>query len=372
MEKQPFYLSRRRLPSGRCVYNYYYYNQFGERTVPKSTGCTRKVDAINYCTRLLLANNLANNKTKFKTYGFGFFDEGSRWYKARSLQGSIAKNTLLAYRSGLKFHILPYFENMYMDKITPNIIREFRVYLAEEKELSNKSINNIVDEARIIFDWAVEDDIILKNPVSKLIKPLEVNQKREAFTLDEVKFVLRPGWKDYQSWLFTLTGAMTGLRFSEVRGLKNENIHENYIDLTMQFCDEFKETKTKVSRFIPIPNELSKMLKDFGEGKDYIFTSDKNINKPVPRTKIIRDLYTQYSDNMKAVKNDRVLTFHSLRYFFNTYLLSKNIISQKVDFIIGHSGGAGTMQKLYTSWKPDMYNDVLKVQNELFDILLSS
>lgn len=373
MERQPFYLSKRKLPSGNTVWYYYYYNQFGERTVPKSTGCKKKADAITYCVNLLRANNLENNKTKFKSYAEGFFDDGSPWYKNKMLSGGLAKNTLMSYRSSLANHILPYFGDMFIDKITTNIIREFRVYLADEKELSNKSINNIVDTCRLIFNWAIEDNIIYKNPVSSVLKALDTESNRTAFTMEQVKFLFRNEWKDKQAWLFALTGAVTGMRFSEVNGLQASQILDGYINVNQQYTNgEFKNmTKSKECRFVTIPKRLQQMLLEHGEGNDFIFYGD-DFTKPAPRSTIVREIYSHYSKEMLEQKNDNLLTFHAFRYFMNTYLLSNDIRSEKVNFVIGHSDGKGMMQKLYTSWRPDMYNDVLELQDRLLDLLLGS
>lgn len=372
MDHQPFYLSKRKLKSGNTVWYFYYYDQFGNRTVPKSTGKSKKTDAVNYCISLLKSNNLENDKTKFKTYAYGFFDDNSPWYKNKSLNGGLAKNTVLSYRSALNNHILPYFSDMFIDKITTNIIREFRVYLSEEKELSNKSINNIVDTARLIFAWAIEDNLIIKNPVSPMIKALDTNSNRIAFTIEQIKYLLNDNWNN-QAWLFTLTGAITGMRFSEINGLQKEQIHNGYINIDRQYTNnEYKEiTKTKEARFITIPYRLQQMLLDNGGSNDFIFSGD-DFTKPLPRTTIIREIYSHYSKDMIRLRDDNLLTFHSFRYFLNTYLLANNIRSEKVNFILGHSDGKGVMQKLYTTWRPEMYSDVLVKQEELFDLFTNS
>lgn len=371
MDRKPFYLSKRKLPSGSSVWYYYYYDQFGNRTVPKTTGCSKKTDAFNYCVNLLRTNNLEYNKTKFKTYAYGFFDEGSAWYKNKMLNGGLAKNTLLSYRSALKNHILPYFGEMFIDKITTNIIREFRVYLAEEKELSNKSINNIVDTTRLIFGWAIEDNIIYKNPVSAVIKALDVNSDRVAFTIEQLHYLFDKQWEDYQSWLFALTGAITGMRFSEVNGLQASQIHDGYIEVNQQYTsNELKNiTKTKEYRFVTIPKKLQEMLLEHGKNNDFIFYGE-DFTLPVPRTTTVRSIYSHYSSDMLEQKGDQLLTFHSFRYFLNTYLLANDVRSEKVNFIIGHSDGKGMMQKLYTTWKPEMYSDVLCLQEKLLNSFL--
>ena len=373
MYKKPFYLSKRKIKNGSIIWYYYFYDQFGNRSVPKSTGCKKKSEAVTYCVNLIKTNNLENNKTKFKMYATGFFDEDSTWYKNKMINGGVAKNTIASYRGALKNHILPYFGEMYIDKINTNIIREFRVYLAEEKELSNKSINNIVDTIRLIFNWAMEDNLIYKNPVSATLKALDTESSRVAFTMDQVRYLFNQKWDDKQAWLFALTGAITGMRFSEVNGLQKDQIKNGYINIDRQYTNnEFKDmTKTKEARFITIPKRLQDMLLKHGEYNDFIF-SGEDFTKPVPRTTMVRAIYKHYSTEMLAQKGDDLLTFHAFRYFVNTYLLSNDIRSEKVNFVIGHSDGKGMMQKLYTSWKPEMYSDVLELQEKLMDLIVGS
>ena len=111
---------------------------------------------------------------------------------------------------------------------------------------------------------------------------------------------------------------------------------------------EFAATKTKENRFIPIPEELSKKLIEISNGHELVFWRDEDPSRPISRTVLVK-------------------RFYSLRYFLNTYLLANNAPEQKVDFIIGHSDGKGMMRKLYTTWRPEMYSDILELQKQLFN-----
>lgn len=373
MNRQPFYLSKRTLNSGKHMYYFYTYDKFGNRTCPKSTGCSKKADAFSYCASLLKKNMIDSSKVRFRDYAAGFFDEGSNWYRNRTMSGPLASNTLKGYRSYLKFHIYPYFENMLIERITPNDVRAFRVYLKEEKDLANKTINNIVDCARIIFDWAIEDDVVLRNPVTRTIKPLEPDHDREAFTLNEVKYLFREEWDNKTFCLFTLTIAMTGLRFSEAMGLTADNVHSEYIDVYQQWQDgELTPTKERDKRFIPIPKKLSEALIKLSDGNKFVFFDELCNDRPLSRTRVVKAFYERYSIQMRSEKNDRLLTYHALRYFFNTYLISSGISSTKVNFCMGHSEGKGSMLALYTTWKPEMYTDVLKLQESLLDQIIQA
>lgn len=302
MNKQPFYLTKRILNSGNRIYYYYYYNQFGVRSVPKSTGCKNKADAFQYCVQLLKSNNLENNKLKFKVYALNFFEPSSSWYKNNVLSGDVKSGTIKGYRNYFNNHVYRYFGEMFVDKITPTIIKEFRVHLSDECELANKTINNIVAVLSIILKQATEDNIIIRNPC-QFVKKLSTDSSRDAFTIDEIEHLFNCKWENYKSYLFCLTAAITGMRFSEILGLQAHQFHDGYIEVNQQYYDNrICSVKTDENRFVLIPNELKQMLLKNSTG-NFIFTSETDITKPCGRSTITRNMYKNYSKNMMDTKS---------------------------------------------------------------------
>lgn len=366
MEKRPFYLFKRKLAKG-SMYYYYFYDEFGHRSVPLSTGCTTKTEAMTYCCNLFRRNNLQNNKTKFKSYAKDFFEPHSIWSKDKELQDAVTKGTVKGYKSYFENHVYSYFAEMYVDKITPTIVKQFRVYLADEKDLANKTINNIVSVLGIVLSQAEEENYIFKNPVNS-IKKLPRDSEREAFTEKQVLDIINNNnWTHYPSRLFTIVGAVTGMRFSEILGLQPDSLHDDYIEINRQYYDgELTDTKTGDNRFVTCPPRLIKLLRDFCQG-EYIFTSPDDCTKPYSRSVIVRHFYNAYPNYLVEDREEKLMTFHSLRHFANTYFISNYIPETKVNFVIGHSTGKDSMMTLYTSWKPDMYKDLLHLQEQLLD-----
>lgn len=64
------------------------------------------------------------------------------------------------------------------------------------------------------------------------------------------------------------------------------------------------------------------------------------------------------------------LVFHSFRHFYNTYLLSENVPREKVDAVIGHSSGKGSMSELYTHWSHEMMPEVYAANEKLLMYLI--
>lgn len=365
MEKQPFYLTKRKLPSGKKVYYYYYYDCDGNRTVPKSTGETNKQKAFNFCIKLFNANNLANRKIKFKEFAKDWFTPNCQWYKDRAASKPLKQNTINSLASDLKKHILPFFKDMDIEKITPSHIKDFRIALVE-KGLKNSTINRTIVTLKMMMNYAVDDKLIPENPVSMRIKAFEITERREAFSLEEIKYLLHTQWDSKEYWFFTLTGIITGMRISEIAGLQPEHLHGNYIDVCQQYnMNQIQSVKTNESRFVTCPETIVSLMLKVCDNKDFVFPNRLDAFKPINTQLVRRDLYTHYSPEMEERRKSVNLTFHSFRYFFNTYLIYKEIQESKINFLMGHSTKKGSMFNLYTTWNPDMYKDVLDVQNEL-------
>jgi hypothetical protein len=52
-------------------------------------------------------------------------------------------------------------------------------------------------------------------------------------------------------------------------------------------------------------------------------------------------------------KQERNLCYHSWRHFYNTYLFPENVSAKKVNAVIGHSSGAGSMADNYLHFTID-------------------
>ena len=131
---------------------------------------------------------------------------------------------------------------------------------------------------------------------------------------------------------------------------------------------EYADNKTGAKRFVTVPKRLEDALMTV-KGSCFIFEIISRKRISMKNNDIYNEFYSHYSEEMLVKRKENSLTFHSLRHFFNTYLMSNDIQQAKVDFIVGHSAGIGSMSRLYTTWKPEMYSDVLELQEKLLDEL---
>lgn len=370
MEKAPYYIFKRKLKSGKSVYYWYRYDKYGKRTVPESTGCTRRNEAILFCNKRMLQGGRIGTAVTFKDFSEGWFTDSHFWLIQKRQTHPVKEATLHLRKIALKVYIVPFFKTIPLEMIDEDLIFSFRNSLIE-KELSGNYINSILSTLKIMLDSAVDKGFLQKNPIPSTFGSMRQERRREAFTVDELIYIFGKKWQYSEIKYFCMLSAITGMRFSEVRGLQKEQLFDNYIEIDRQFYfDKLAATKTGEKRFAPVPERFIKILRNIPNHTFFMFPSLKTIDKPIYERTVRQALYRSYSDEMRNSKDNKCLTFHSFRHFFNTYLLSNDIKKEKVDFIMGHSAGRGSMTELYTSWKPEMYNDVLKLQEELLDKLI--
>lgn len=366
MEKQPFYLIKRKLVSGKKVYYWYTYDKKGNRTVPKSTGKTSKNEAINYCYEKLSLSQLPIKNITFENYAKGWFEEGHEYLRKR--MKPVKQSTLESKKGILRQVILPFFKNYKLTEISEDDIYNFLDYL-DERKFSDTSKPVIIAVLKTMLNFACYKDYIKKSPYPEILVLQRGKSKREAFTKNEILYLFSKQWDKPKTEIFCLLSAITGMRYSEIAGLQLEQLKDNYILIDRQtYRDRITTTKTGEKRFVTLPNRFIKLLQNMGN-EFFVFSSDRNIERPFQEHAIRIILYSQYSEEMTDRRKKFSLTFHSFRYFFNTYLMGNNVPQAKVDFVIGHSAGIGSMNRLYTTWKPEMYSDVLELQEKLLDEL---
>ena len=367
-----FFVYKRTLPSGNKIYYYQTYKPDGTLTSGKSTGCKTKSAAIHYCETLLMQGRIwTGSNIPFSSYAEHFFDFDSIWVQDKIASGTpehpaLSPLYLKKLQSNVRLHLLPYFNKRKFSTIKPTDIKEYRLYLLREKNLSFKSVNDVISTLKIIVDVALTDDVLIASPL-RGIKPLMKNASvRSAFTLEDAKKILcEYKWVNQSQRLFNFVAACTGMRLSEINSLRKENVKPTYIDLRDQYLrGELRPLKTKEARKIPICPELYAVLqKRINQSNDgYVFYD-------VGATKASNNLHKILVGNMPERNEERGYCFHSWRHFYNTYLLSNNISPVKVAAVLGHSTGVSSVQERYTNFTEADYKEIYDVQSVLFNEL---
>ena len=132
-------------------------------------------------------------------------------------------STVRGYRNAIKVHLLPVFGSMKLDEITVQEIEQWRAGMSSvrvQRELSNKTKNNLLVLMHAIFRHAVKLYGLPANPVANVDRfRVRSSGDIQVFSPEEVWALVRAAKSEADAAIF-LTAAFTGLRRGEVLALR--------------------------------------------------------------------------------------------------------------------------------------------------------
>lgn len=252
-------------------------------------------------------------------------------------------NTVINRNRIIKNHILPRYEFRRIDKISTTDLQTWFNELG--KKFSLETALKIKNTMNPVFEAAVEDEIITRNPLAS--KRLELTGKdtvsHKAISATKMAEI-RSGLKDLperERYMGALL-CYTGMRFEEVLGVRWEDISDGWIAVeravvhpTRNF-PEVKNPKTKSStRRIPASDELLKLL-DVGEKhkKGYILAkpTDKKNETPLSYSEARRSF-----DKIRKQFGIEEYSAHDFRDTCATEWREKGIPLDVIARLLGHS-----------------------------------
>ena len=355
---EPYTIFTRTLPSGKTVFYYQFRDAEGRRSHAKSTGCTTLSAARRFCQKLYNSNEFKSDSSiTFEAFSSGFLDEDGdfrTWKKANGKD--IKPETLRRYSLSLNTHLIPYFGKMEMKKITRSTCKKWVIWAGEQ--WSPKTVNNDQGVLNLIFEEAVEKEVIPKNPLHRLGLRRTEKKQRSLLTVEEIRLIYAAGWPNEQERKAFLLAAITGMRIGEVVALRKSDLKGGCADVSHDLSDRYglqDATKTGLKRYVPIPKNY-----EFPEtSSEWLFESGGNPLK----THCVYNAFSRRCDTLGIKRLDRGIDIHSLRDFFITYLRSHDVPDPKIRAVVGHADE--TMTDLYTHWKPEMLPEVYRLQETL-------
>ncbi|GER87820.1 tyrosine recombinase XerD [Dictyobacter vulcani] len=101
------------------------------------------------------------------------------------------------------------------------------------RALSVSSVRGYIRVWKVFFSWCYQEELIEKNPASRLAAPRPTKKIVPTFTMDHIQLMLSTfdlttdmGYRDYVILLLLLD---TGIRLGEISLLKLSDVHDNYI-----------------------------------------------------------------------------------------------------------------------------------------------
>jgi integrase len=200
---------------------------------------------------------------------------------------------------------------------------------AEEAELSKGSLKRIKNYINMVYDYGIQEGIILNakhSPVFGLLVNAPVSEKLpEILTVGEVRKLLFSakveGHSWYPIWALALT---TGMRSSELYALRKKNVLVQ--DGLIRVCeswdhlaDQAKSTKAGYWRNAPIPPALEGLIKTLLEDEQ---TGEFLLPRPREWAEGLQAMVLRAFCEKIGIPSIR---FHAMRACFATHLLTSGV-----------------------------------------------
>ncbi|MGE4418376.1 MAG: tyrosine-type recombinase/integrase [Sulfurimonas sp.] len=260
--------------------------------------------------------------------------------------------SMIAYRSSVKSHILPYFGDKMVTQIKPIEIKKFQDGMVE-KGLKKESIQLARILLKEVFDLAILSETISINPVTMVGMP-KINYKKEKqkpFTLDEIDLILSAATGQVRNFLGL--SFFTGMRSGEILALKWSDIDFATDTITINKTVAqgiINSAKTKSSeRDIEILPKAREFLKaqqlESGLKNSFIFLNKKN-----NYFSSNDNFYKSYQKVLEELNLEK-RSLHNTRHTFASIMLNNGIDALWVSATLGHENLQITLS-IYTHFIP--------------------
>jgi len=257
--------------------------------------------------------------------------------------------TTYDYETSLRLHIYPTFGTKRLNIIKPSDIQLWQNNLLDK--LSPRRVRNIRATFNTIFDDAMRDEIIDKNPISRIKTPKLDKIDVKSFSLEELKYIIATAKGEMKA--FTALGFFTGLRSGEMIGLRWEDVDFTHKEIHIKRAIKMGEVtvpKTSNSiRTIDILDNLLPYLKEqyklTGDKKSYVF-----LNKDGEHYYDIKRIRNTKWKNLLKECNIEYRTIYQMRHTFATIMIENGEDILWVSNMLGHADASMTLQ-MYAKYR---------------------
>ncbi|KEI11777.1 tyrosine-type recombinase/integrase [Clostridium novyi] len=348
----PTYKDKKR---GTYYCSFYYTDWTGKRKRKKKEGFKTKKESDKF-EREFLMKQQNDCDMNFRTLTELYMEDAATRVRSTTLDNK-------KYVINLK--ILPYFEKMYINDITPNHIRNWQNKLISKgySETYLKLINNQISA---IFNFAIKYYNLNSSPALKAGSMGKKNAKSMQFwTIEEFKKFIEFNDKPISELAFKIL-FWTGIRSGELMALtfkdinlfnKTLNINKTYTRLNGK--DIINQPKTpKSKRVIALSDSLCDDIKEY-ENKLYDFNEDDRI---FPFTKYFLKHEMERVCKKSGVKQIRI---HDLRHSHASLLIELGFTPLLISERLGHEKVQTTLDT-YSHLYPNKDTVVANELNNLY------
>ncbi len=256
-------------------------------------------------------------------------------YKKPYVTDKTFRNT---YQNFVVNHIIPYFGSAKLKNIRSIDIQQF--FDKKHTELSQSGLDKLHICLFGIFDTAIDNDLIVKNPLKNIVYKSSKDKHGKKVWTDEQIAIAKPFFADCLPEVVVLLD--TGLRRGELLGLMWSDIDFENKTLTVSRSVAEKHgggydlnpPKMSSNRTIPIPTDLCKLLQKLPKTSNYVFP---NVDGSVQLPRCFADRIKRAMKNFHNLyPNIPELTAHELRHTRGTQLRRNGTDIYTIQKIMGH------------------------------------
>jgi integrase/recombinase XerC len=279
-------------------------------------------------------------------------------------QKRYSENTIISYENDLN----SFFEFLFLEykitdlkEITASIVRSWLASLKENK-CSSKTVNRKISSLKSFFKYQLKIKNLSISPVAA-IASLKVSRKLPSFIQEkEIKKLFDNLKGEYfdetfegktQFLLFEIL-YQTGIRRNELIHLKESDIDKSSGIIKVL-------GKGNKERFIPVSNELLKMIDEYVAEKKKEFEETENfllLNKKGKKLDP-KYIYNVVKEKLSKVSTNERKSPHILRHSFATHLTNNGAEINAIKELLGHSSLAST--QIYTNNSIEKLKEVYRL-----------
>ena len=219
--------------------------------------------------------------------------------------------------------LLPFFGEIAIGRITKNLAIAYRKERHQEKPVTDTTVNRDLEALRSMLFWAVDEGLIVANPLSRVRMTRERKKPRFVLSLAEEDLLLAAAAPHLRSII--IMALDTGMRRGELLAQRWEHIDFNG---ELLFVTHSK-TPEGEAREIPLTRRLSDLLRAQQQPEGLVFTyKDQPIHK----------INTAWKAAIRRA-GIRYYRFHDLRHAFNCRMMEAGVLQEIRKALMGHSSG---------------------------------
>lgn len=257
-------------------------------------------------------------------------DKITIFLSSKKLEG-LSVTTLKNYKLDLNI-----FANKVKKKVQDITSADIRVHLAEFNHLKMSSMGRKLTVLKSFFGWLHSEEIIQRDPTSKLKPPKIEKRLPKSLTIEELEMI-RESCKTLRERALIEVLYATGCRLSEIQQLNLSDI--NYQSMSCKVVGKGNKEREVYFSFKAIYH-LKKYLNSRKDNNTALFVSER---QPYERLSS-RGIQREISNIAKNSGLGKTVSPHDLRRSFATLTLNNGCDIVAVQELLGHSSPDTTMR----------------------------